>query len=74
MHPPTIVCVDDEVFLLNSLAETLKRRLGRDFIIEMADTAQFALEIFEDLQAHDVEVPLIISQNITNSVDGARSC
>ncbi len=70
MHPPTIVCVDDELFLLNSLAETLKRRLGRDFLIEMADTAKFALEIFEDLQAHGVEVPLIISDQIMPDMKG----
>ncbi len=70
MHSPTIVCVDDEIFLLNSLTETLKRRLGRDFIIEMAETAEFALEIFDELQASGVEIPLIISDQIMPDMKG----
>ena len=70
MHLPTIVCVDDEIFLLNSLTETLKRRLGQNFMIEMAETAEFALDIFDELQASGVEIPLIISDQIMPDMKG----
>ncbi|WP_413164447.1 histidine kinase dimerization/phospho-acceptor domain-containing protein [Capilliphycus salinus ALCB114379] len=70
MQPPTIICVDDEIFLLRSLAETLKRKFGENFAIEVAETAETALEIIAELQAENVDIPLIISDQIMPDMKG----
>ncbi|MEB3279169.1 MAG: histidine kinase dimerization/phospho-acceptor domain-containing protein [Lyngbya sp.] len=70
MQPPTIICVDDELFLLRSLAETLKRKFGDSHAIEIAETAEIALEIIAELQAEKVEIPLIISDQIMADMKG----
>ncbi|EAW35474.1 histidine kinase dimerization/phospho-acceptor domain-containing protein [Lyngbya sp. PCC 8106] len=70
MQTPTILCVDDELFLLRSLAETLKRKFGEDYAVEIAETAEIALEIIAELQAEKIEIPLIISDQIMPDMKG----
>lgn len=70
MQTPTIICVDDELFLLRSLAETLKRKFGEDYAVEIAETAEIALEIIAELQAERVDIPLIISDQIMPDMKG----
>ena len=70
MQTPTIICVDDELFLLRSLAETLKRKFGKDYAVEIAETAEIALEIIAELQAEQVDIPLIISDQIMPDMKG----
>ena len=66
----TIVCVDDEPFVLESLKEQLRRRLGDDYYIEVAESGEEALEIVADLQAEKIEIPLIISDQIMPGMKG----
>ncbi len=70
MQTPTIVCVDDELFLLRSLSETLKRKFGDSYAIEVAETAEIALEIIEELQAENIDVPILISDQIMPDMKG----
>lgn len=70
MSKPAIVCVDDERIVLLSLRDQLKNLLGQDYNIEIAESGEEALEIFEEFQADKIEVPLIISDQIMPGMKG----
>jgi serine phosphatase RsbU (regulator of sigma subunit) len=70
MKKPAILCVDDEIIVLNSLKAELRVAFGERFIIEVAENATDALEIFTDLLVDDVEVPLVISDYIMPDMKG----
>ena len=70
MERSVILCVDDELFLLNSLEETLKRNFGKEYLIEGATTAQEALEILEELHQENIDVPVIISDQAMPDMKG----
>jgi signal transduction histidine kinase len=67
----TIVCVDDEPMILESLKEQLKRSLHRYPIdIELAESGNEAIEIIDELAAEGIDVPLIISDQIMPGMRG----
>ncbi|MGL5080441.1 MAG: histidine kinase dimerization/phospho-acceptor domain-containing protein [Microcoleaceae cyanobacterium] len=72
MQHPSIICVDDEIFLLNSLRDSLRRNFGQEYSIEIAETAEEALQIFEELQSAGIEIPLIISDQIMPGMKGVE--
>jgi CheY-like chemotaxis protein len=61
MSQSAILCVDDEVVILDSLKEQLKRRFGDLFIYEVAESAEEAWEVIEELQAEDINIIVIVS-------------
>ncbi|HEY9769720.1 MAG TPA: response regulator [Coleofasciculaceae cyanobacterium] len=61
MSESAILCVDDEVVILDSLKEQLKRKFGDRFIYEVAESAEEAWEVIEELQEDDVKVIAIVS-------------
>jgi CheY-like chemotaxis protein len=61
MSKPAILCVDDEVVILDSLKEQLKRQFGDLFIYEVAESAEEAWEVIEELQAEDIDIIVIVS-------------
>jgi signal transduction histidine kinase len=65
-----ILCVDDEDVVLTSLKEQLKRPFGKDYYIEVAESGEDALEIIMELQADQIEVALIISDQIMPGMKG----
>lgn len=70
MNKKAIVCVDDERVVLISLRDQLTHYLGNDFNIELAESAEEALELFEELQEDDVEIPLLIADQIMPGMKG----
>ena len=70
MSAQAILCVDDEPVVLESIKEQLKRNFGKSYYIEVAESGEDALEIFEELQAEGVEVSLIISDQIMPGMKG----
>ncbi len=70
MEKPVILCVDDELFLLSSLEETLKRNFGQDYSIESATTAQEALEYLAELHQDNIDIPVIISDQAMPDMKG----
>jgi len=48
MNSKKILCVDDEVIILDSLKEQLQNELGSDFSIEVAENTDEALSIIDD--------------------------
>ncbi|BAU66337.1 two-component response regulator [Stanieria sp. NIES-3757] len=61
MPESAIICVDDEVTILDSLKEQLKRTFGDRYIYEVAESADEAWEIIEELKADDINIILIVS-------------
>ena len=61
MSESAIICVDDEVIILDSLKKQLKRKFGDRFIYEVAESAEEAWELIEELNADGIEVIVIVS-------------
>jgi len=60
MPKPVILCVDDEVVILNSLKIQLKKEFGDVYLYEVAENADEALEIIEEIQEEDESDILVI--------------
>ncbi|MEG4493175.1 response regulator [Microcoleus sp. D3_18_C4] len=60
MSKPVILCVDDEVVVLNSLKIQLKKEFGDAYLYEVAENADEALEIMEEIQKEDESDILVI--------------
>ncbi len=67
---PVIICVDDEETVLATLKEQLKHNLEGDFIIEIAESGDEALELIDELMEEKVDIPLVISDQIMPGVKG----
>lgn len=70
MNNLVILCVDDEITVLESVKEQLRRSLKDDCEIETAESGEEALEIIEELQEDSMEVALIISDQIMPRMKG----
>ena len=70
MGKGVIICVDDEKLVLNSLKIQLMNYLDNDYEIELAESGEEALEIFAELHAEGVEIPLVISDQIMPRMKG----
>jgi CheY-like chemotaxis protein len=60
MLKPVILCVDDEVVILNSLKIQLKKEFGDGYLYEVAENADEALEILEEIQGEEESDILVI--------------
>ncbi len=69
-NKPVILCVDDEVIVLESLKRELKENFGNRFIYEMAENADDAMEILEDLQEENVGMIVVISDWLMPGIKG----
>jgi CheY-like chemotaxis protein len=65
-----ILCVDDEPIILKSLKEQLKRQFGNNYLYEVAESAEDASEIIEELQEEGVEVIVIVSDWLMPGMKG----
>ncbi|MGD2180093.1 response regulator [Lusitaniella coriacea] len=70
MSKPVIVCVDDERFVLVGLRDQLTPYFGQEYDIELAESGEEALEIFEELQAEGIEIPLAIADQMMPNMNG----
>ncbi len=70
MSESAILCVDDEIVILDSLKEQLKRKFGDRFIYEVAESAEEAWEVIEELQKDDVKVIAIVSDWLMPGIKG----
>ena len=67
-----LVCVDDDLRMLQSLREQLVRGLGDGCTIELASSGEEALQLLADLAAEGIEVPLLISDHIMPGMRGTE--
>ena len=70
MSNSAILCVDDEVVILDSLKEQLKRRFGDRYIYEVAESAEEAWEVIEELQEDEIKIMVIVSDWLMPGVKG----
>jgi signal transduction histidine kinase/FixJ family two-component response regulator len=70
MNKPVIICVDDELTVLESLKIELKRVLGDSCLVETAEGGEEALELIEELQEEDYEVALVVVDYIMPDIKG----
>lgn len=65
-----ILCVDDEVIVLDSLRTQLKNNFGERFRYEIAENADEAWEVIEDLVHGGVTILLIVSDWLMPGIRG----
>lgn len=71
MNKSVILCVDDEKDILDSLRYFLLSKLDRlAYRVEIAESADEALEIFEECQEQNTKIPLIIADYIMPGTKG----
>lgn len=70
MSQSAIICVDDEVVILDSLKKQLRRKFGEQFIYEVAESAIEAWEIIEELKSDEIEVIVIVSDWLMPGIKG----
>jgi PAS domain S-box-containing protein len=70
MTKQVILCVDDEVMVLDGLKAELREAIGDDYWVEVAEDGEDALELFENLLKDGYEIPLIISDYIMPGMKG----
>ena len=70
MSKPVILCVDDDKTILMSLRAQLKYCFGERFSYEIAESAEEAWEVIEELVECEQELVLIISDWLMPEVKG----
>ncbi|MDY6804782.1 MAG: response regulator [Cyanobacteriota bacterium] len=70
MSKAVILCVDDEVGVLNSLKIQLKNEFSDAYLYEAAESADEALEVLEELQGDEIDVLVIVSDWLMPGIKG----
>lgn len=66
----SILCVDDEVIILNSLLRQMQAAFGDSYVYETSENAEEALEILKELQAENTDVIVIVSDWLMPGMKG----
>lgn len=69
MSKPTILCVDNERNVLLTIRSQLMRYF-HDFTVEIAESAEEALEVVEDILSNGHDLPLVIADQIMPNMRG----
>lgn len=70
MKEAVILCVDDERVVLNGLQSLLARNFGSEYIIELAESAEEALEILKEVLEEGRDIPIIITDQLMPGMKG----
>jgi PAS domain S-box-containing protein len=70
MTKQVIICVDDETIVLDALKVELKEALDDDYLIEMAEGGEEALELTKKLLKGGYEIALVISDQVMPDIKG----
>jgi DNA-binding NtrC family response regulator len=70
MAKKAILCVDDEKIILDSLKSQLKRRFGNRYIYELAENADDAFELIEEMVENGIEILVIVSDWLMPGIKG----
>lgn len=65
-----IICVDDEQVVLTGLSAQLGRIFGKEYVLEMAQSGEEALEILQEFLEEGTDVPLVITDQIMPGLKG----
>ncbi|MCZ2357714.1 MAG: SpoIIE family protein phosphatase [Bacteroidia bacterium] len=70
MKKPTILCVDDEKIILDSLEEQINYRLGREFEILLAEGGEEGLEVINELNEEGKDLAVVVSDQLMPGMKG----
>ncbi|MDY6785154.1 MAG: response regulator [Cyanobacteriota bacterium] len=70
MSKPVILCVDDEKVILQSLKTQIKERFGSTYSYELAENAEEALELIDELAEEDASLVIIVSDWLMPGMKG----
>ena len=70
MNKLAILCIDDESIVLDALKEQLEIEFGNQYIIEIAENGEEALEIAEDIAKDNDKLAVVIADFIMPGMKG----
>ncbi len=70
MEKGVLLCVDDEIIVLTALKDQLRRAFGNGFHIDVAESAEEALELLEELALDGHELLVIVSDWLMPGMKG----
>jgi DNA-binding NtrC family response regulator len=70
MANSAILCVDDEMIILESLKEQLQRHFGDQFLYELAEGVDEAWAVIDELYAEGIRLLVIVSDWLMPGVKG----
>ena len=70
MKRAAIICVDDNLGILSSLGEQLRRAFSDNYDIELAADGEEALELCTELTDEGINIPVIISDQQMPGMQG----
>jgi DNA-binding NtrC family response regulator len=72
MNRKAIICVDDEIIILDSLREQLEKHFGDKYLYEVAESAEEALEIIDELDEEGIDIAIIVSDWLMPGMKGDK--
>lgn len=70
MEKGVLLCVDDEIIVLTALKDQLRRAFGNDFVIDVAESAEEALELLDELSEQGHTLLVIVSDWLMPGMKG----
>ncbi len=70
MSNQVILCIDDESIVLDSLKEQIQQGFSGELQVEVAESGDEALEIFDELLEDDFEIPVVVADFIMPGMKG----
>ena len=68
-----LLCVDDEPIVLTALKDQLRRAFGKEFHIDVAESAEEALELLDELADQGHRLLVIVRRRSASSWKRGRS-
>ena len=65
-----LLCVDDEPIVLTALRDQLRRAYGSEFVIDVAESAEEALELLDELKDQGHRLLVIVSDWLMPGMKG----
>lgn len=70
MSKKVILCVDDELIILNSLKTQIKEKFGKTFHLETAENATDAMSLIDELFSEKCKILIIVSDWLMPGIKG----
>jgi CheY-like chemotaxis protein len=70
MERGVLLCVDDEIIVLTALKDQLRRAFSNDFVIDVAESAEEALELLDELAEQGHTLLVIVSDWLMPGMKG----
>ena len=72
MQQLAIICVDDESIVLQGLSAQLERTFGKEYLIELAQTGEEALQLIQELIDKGLQIAVLITDQLMPGMKGSE--